>query len=113
MLSGEPALIDLAVTPLGSAGQPVEVPESCVNPTVAPWLVETMLAVAAVLPDVVAVSVPELTTDAMLMVGRFTRPLVSLTCVFVVVPSAKVYPLLNVVVTERPAVGTPPTVTVT
>ncbi|WP_303046683.1 hypothetical protein [Microbacterium sp. RURRCA19A] len=30
-----------------------------------------------------------------------------------VVPSANVYPSLNVVVTERPAAGVPPTVTVT
>ncbi|MFG6279054.1 hypothetical protein [Microbacterium sp. S16(2024)] len=65
------------------------------------------------LPVVIADAAPLPPTEGTLISGRFTRPLPSLICVFVVDPPANVYPPLNVVVTERPAVGTPPTVTVT
>ena len=61
--------------------------------------------------DAVIVPVPPLAGTV--IAGRLMCPFASLTCVLVVDPPLNVYPPLNVVVTERPAVATPPTVTVT
>ncbi|ODT38955.1 MAG: hypothetical protein ABS60_08430 [Microbacterium sp. SCN 71-17] len=100
----------VAVMPAGRAGNavlPQLAPTSLLEDGAA--LVEADALVAdAVLAD----RTPLPPCDGTLMDGRFTRPLPSLTCVLAVVPSANVYPSLSVVVTERPAVGVPPTVTV-
>ena len=74
---------------------------------------EVTLAVAVVVGSTEAESVALPPTAGTLIAGRFARPSVPVTWVVVVAPPLNVYPSLSVTVTLWPAVGTPPTVTVT